>query len=590
MGLAISKVVRQGWFADLVVRKLLLANVLPAALLALIGRSGARRGAKQSLLSKLSHALALLLVGGCTPLWVGFLRMIGQMGRNHNAMPSLGDENVGEALLANATRLNEWLCETSAGMGPDGTTWALGPAVVVTSPACVKHILKDNFANYEKGAGFTYPAGDLLGSGIFNSDGPRWQEQRRIALKIFTRRNFSTWMMDVFKANATKVVALLEAQPAGQMLDMQSVYYKFTLDSIGAIGFGTELGCLDAGLSTPVPFAAAFDEAQAHILLRMLTPFWSMVPEFTQRVGKYALPGEAQFRKAVAVVRDFGAAVVAERRAELAASGGAHARNDLLSSFMTMEGGEHFTDDYLVDIVLNFVIAGRDTTAATLTWATFRLATHPREAAAVVEEVDRVLRGAAPDYKSVTTMMPLTKAFLSETLRLHPPVPKDLKTSVKRDTLPDGTKVPGGAKVLYVPYTMGRSRAIWGDDALDFVPARWLPPRMAKKEQPDAYTFPVFQGGARTCLGKNMAYFEAATLLAVLLQRFAFELPPGSKAGRPAESLTMPMKGGLNIHVRPRDDPVPLTNLTHSSGAPPAAGAAAAAEASKCPFHDTSKL
>ena len=41
----------------------------------------------------------------------------------------------------------------------------------------------------------------------------------------------------------------------------------------------------------------------------------------------------------------------------------------------------------MVDIVLNFVIAGRDTTAATLTWATFRLATHPREAAAVVEEV-----------------------------------------------------------------------------------------------------------------------------------------------------------------------------------------------------------
>ena len=157
MGLAISKVVRQGWFADLVVRKLLLANVLPAALLALIGRSGVRRGAKQSVLSKLSHTLALLLVGGCTPLWVGFLRMIGQMGRNHNAMPSLGDENVGEALLANATRLNEWLCETSARMGPDGTTWALGPAVVVTSPACVKHILKDNFANYEKGAGFRTP-------------------------------------------------------------------------------------------------------------------------------------------------------------------------------------------------------------------------------------------------------------------------------------------------------------------------------------------------------------------------------------------------------------------------------------------------
>ena len=72
---------------------------------------------------------------------------------------------------------------------------------------------------------------DLLGDGIFNSDGAQWQEQRRAALKIFTRRNFSSWMMDVFKENSRHVVALLAAQPAGRTLDLQSVYYKVTCAS-----------------------------------------------------------------------------------------------------------------------------------------------------------------------------------------------------------------------------------------------------------------------------------------------------------------------------------------------------------------------
>ena len=149
------------------------------------------------------------------------------------------------------------------------------------------------------------------------------------------------------------------------------------------------------------------------------------------------------------------------------------------------------------------------------------------------------------------------QAFLQETLRLHPPVPKDVKQAVKRDILPDGTHVPAGSLVVFVPYVMGRSKSLWGDDVLDFVPERWLPPRMPGRG-PDAYTFPVFQGGARTCLGKNMAYFEAATLLAMLLQRFTFHMPDGAKEPRPAETVTMPVHGGLPVLVKAREPPTPL--------------------------------
>lgn len=49
--------------------------------------------------------------------------------------------------------------------------------VVVNDPACVQHILRDNFANYEKAQ---YIFMDLLGDGIFNSDGPVWNVHRKV--------------------------------------------------------------------------------------------------------------------------------------------------------------------------------------------------------------------------------------------------------------------------------------------------------------------------------------------------------------------------------------------------------------------------
>ena len=414
-------------------------------------------------------------------------------------------------------------------------------------------------------------------------------------------------MVDVFKENGAKVVARLEAKAAaGAPLDIQSIYYQFTMDSIGTIGFGADLECLATEEQTG--FARAFDSAQAHMLERLLNPLWIITAGLTQSAAKYAMPGEAAFRRSVAEVRRFGLRMVRERRAELAAGTAPPSRNDLLTNFLKLAAAEPggggggdgdgqqqhaFSDAYLVDVVLNFMIAGRDTTAATLTWATYHLARDAAAAAKVVAEVDAVLRGGEPTHKAVTTRLPYTKAFLSETLRLHPPVPKDLKQAVKRDTLPDGTVVPSGGLVLFVPYTMGRDPTIWGDDALEFTPERWLPPRMAKKDQPDAYTFPVFQGGARTCLGKNMAYFEAATLLALLLQRFTFHLLPGEPEPVAAESVTMPVSGGLRVRVQARVPPVfEEEEEGGAGGIVPAAAAAVlggagdgAHGASKCPFH-----
>ena len=51
---------------------------------------------------------------------------------------------------------------------------------------------------------------------------------------------------------------------------------------------------------------------------------------------------------------------------------------------------------------------------------------------------------------------------------------QDPKTCFSDDVLPDGGSVKKGEVVVYMPYAMGRMKFLWGDDALEFKPERWL--------------------------------------------------------------------------------------------------------------------
>jgi len=211
------------------------------------------------------------------------------------------------------------------------------------------------------------------------------------------------------------------------------------------------------------------------------------------------------------------------------------------------EKGEPFTDKYLRDIVINFLVAGRDTTAVTLSWAFYSLATEPEVERRVLGEIDSVLRGNEPTYEDIDTRMPYLHAFIKEVLRLYPPVPKDPKTAVKDDILPDGTFVPASAVVIYVPYVMGRMEDLY-ENPLKFDPERWFKPENLKKTP---FEFPVFQAGPRTCLGQHMAFFEAKILTTLILQKFVARVKPGFIA-LPGESITMPIAGGLPVTIHRR--------------------------------------
>jgi len=209
---------------------------------------------------------------------------------------------------------------------------------------------------------------------------------------------------------------------------------------------------------------------------------------------------------------------------------------------------------------------GRDTTAQSLTWTFYMLMRHPSVPQKILAELRATFpncdRHIALDFDTVQPgSLPYTMAVFNETIRFYPPVPVELKECTSATTFPDGTWLPGGSVVMWVPWAMNRSKHIWGQDADDFKPERWLVPGQNGNRPTliikSAFEFPVFNGGPRACIGKKMAELLAVYVTASLVWDFHFEesYDEEPKAGMSPKdrfsqnSLTLPMEGGLPCQV-----------------------------------------
>lgn len=89
-----------------------------------------------------------------------------------------------------------------------------------------------------------------------------------------------------------------------------------------------------------------------------------------------------------------------------------------------------------------------------------------------------------------------------ETLRLHPSVPGNQKYALEDDVWPDGTVVKAGTYVSWSPYSQGRSTKIWGENAREFYPERWIDEAGGLRRE-SAGKWSAFHAGPRVCLGMN---------------------------------------------------------------------------------------
>jgi fatty acid omega-hydroxylase len=240
------------------------------------------------------------------------------------------------------------------------------------------------------------------------------------------------------------------------------------------------------------------------------------------------------------LIRDFGMQVIADRRKNNENKG------DLLQLFFTCKNddGSSLTDEELVDQVINFIVAGRDTTAQALSWAIFCLYQNPHCVEKILEEAMQVVGASEIITYDHVKQLNYAKNVLKETLRLYPSVSRNTKVVVSDDILPNGVAVKKGTMIVYSAFCMGRSKNIW-DDPLEFKPERW------DKVKPSAFQYPVFNAGPRLCLGKTLAELQGVFVLVTILRKFNFQVNNLESVVSP-RSLTLPMKNGLMCTITKR--------------------------------------
>lgn len=462
------------------------------------------------------------------------------------AMYKQGPHGYLSDMLKNFLRLNYWRAEVSNGLPLSKMISPVRNVLLVRDPIIVHHFLKDAFPKYTKSTPeqdyVTHCLKQWLGDGIFTTlhglgatdKGKSWEVQRKIASQIFSRNNFNTLMQEVFEQKAQDLRKAL-AQQCGQSVDLQLHFFNFTMDSILKIFFGEDSNT-QSGL--PNTYGKAFDEAHHAIFEYSLKsmPFAFKCSRFLPwpfgghsglacRLREQLAPLHRRFRAANKILDQESRRLVQACRSDP----GLKQRRDLLALFVQAEGQETFSDSFLRDVVLNMVIAGRDTTACTLSWMFYALSTNPAIQRQLCAEIDEKLPpGQKLTLKSLAaSQMPYLNGVLYETLRMWPPVPSDTKVAVEDDILPDGTTVPRGTQLVFLPFATGHDPKLYPDPE-SLRPERWIP-----FKTPSPFEFPVFQAGPRICLGMDMAIFEAKLVAVELLRYYNFQLLPGQ-----AEEIT----------------------------------------------------
>ncbi|CAK9148484.1 unnamed protein product [Ilex paraguariensis] len=452
--------------------------------------------------------------------------------------------------LINFNRLHHYMTDLA---GKYKTYRLISPfrnEIYTADPVNVEYILKTNFENYGKGELNYINLKDLLGDGIFTVDGDKWREQRKVSSHEFSTRILRDFSSKVFRKKVAKLADIVsEAATSNQIMDIQDLFMKSTLDSIFKVACGVELDSMCGSSEEGSKFSNAFDDASAVTLWRYVDILWKIKKALN-------IGSEAELKRNIKVVDDFVFKLIRSKTEHMHKSqdDSSLKKEDILSRFLQLS---EVDPRYIRDIILNFIIAGKDTTATTLSWFIYMLCKHPAIQERVAQEIEE-----ATNMKEITNIgdfadrlseealekMQYLHAALTETLRLYPAVPVDAKMCLSDDTLPDGFNVRKGDMVAYQPYAMGRMRFIWGDDAEKYRPERWLDENGSFKQE-SAFKFTAFQAGPRICLGKEFAYRQMKIFSAVLLHFFVFKLGDDQKVVNYRTMLNLRIDGELHVHA-----------------------------------------
>ncbi|SMQ45992.1 unnamed protein product [Zymoseptoria tritici ST99CH_3D7] len=434
--------------------------------------------------------------------------------------------------------------------------------VVPCTPAALAEVLVTKNYDFVKPDQLKHGLGRILGRGILLTEGEEHKFQRKNLSPAFAFRHIKEiypvfWKKSQELAACLAVASKVEAGDApvkdGDAKDEEHKHApgtinvgnwssRATLDIIGLSGMGQDFNSLaDPSNKLSQTYANVLRLPPGNILTKIL----QFAPMFLPHWLLAALPikRNADLNEATTVIKQTCRDLIASKRALLEKSEKSDdtSNRDILSVALQSNA---FDDENLVNQLMTFLVAGHETTATSMIWAIYALCKYPD----IQTKLREAIRKSIPSLDSDITAQDIDdchylQAFCQEVLRLWPPVSLTLRIA-GRDTVIQDQVLPKGTTVLLVPVAVNVSEELWGSDAMEFNPSRWLNADgkcNASGSAKSNYSFLTFLHGPRSCIGQKFAVAEFACLLAAWIGKFNTTFEEGC----PHAEGEVQIKGGI---------------------------------------------
>jgi cytochrome P450 len=365
-------------------------------------------------------------------------------------------------------------------------------------PDLIRDVLITHDWNFVKARGLR-ASKPVLGNGLLTSEGELHRRQRRLAQPAFHSARLAAYA-------ETMVDCALKASKgwvSGQPYALDQEMTRLTLEIVGRTLFSADVlhDAKDIGNS----------------LTRALHLFVALNSPVAQLFSPLRKWNERKVNRSRRELEQVLGKVIEDHRQQ------PDKYNDMLSLLMSSHddmGAGYMSDELLLDESLTLFLAGHETTANALTWTWYLLAQHPEVEARLRQELKAMLGNRVPTLDDLPRLEYTGRVF-RESLRLYPPAWTIAREAVTAYRL-GPFEVPAGATIFMSPYATQRDPRFWKDPE-HFNPDRWLDDAAASRPK---FAFYPFGAGTRVCIGEHFAMMEGVLLIAVLVQRWKFQLVP----------------------------------------------------------------
>ncbi|KIK38713.1 hypothetical protein CY34DRAFT_90524 [Suillus luteus UH-Slu-Lm8-n1] len=495
-----------------------------------------------------------------------------------------------------------------------------GELILLSDPLALYHVVVKDQHIFEEPDLFVVTNKAMFGEGLIATVGEQHRRQRKLLNPVFSTSNMRA-LLPTLQPIARKLTSILLAKlpddGSHKEIDILPWLSRSALDGVcqAILGYpsdtlgATEYDEYPEALQMMGPLISRFLYFRPSVatVMRNFSPYWRMklVDWITAPWIPTEIMKDVREMRRITEVMDHGSKkAFTEKKAALedSATSFSSQGNDMMNIMLKANSAscssERLADTELLGQMNVMVFAGLDTTTSALSRCIYLLAKNPLAQARLRSEIRDAIRSMplsqddsslfehdnVPLHLSYDTLinLPFLDGVVRETLRLYPPFPHMARVVNKATTLPlhfpvrsssgaelSAIAIPENTIVLISILAANRNRAIWGDDANEWKPERWLSSTGRKDGQgvnvtfdsveagpsapalgvKDGVRYPgvysnmmTFLGGSRSCIGFKFAEMEIKEILAALILRLHFALPADPDANGHIKEIEWKLK------------------------------------------------